>query len=408
MAGAVALFALLGGSLLAGYIGGWLFRRHRISDIAFLLGAGVLAGPVLGLVDPAPFAPAFAALAPLALAIVLFEGGLELSWNDLKRHAGRAFATSIAVWGLSVAFLGAAAALVLGLAPHLALLFALAVSATGILAVIPLLAEMRAPAGARVTLTVETSLGDLLSAVTVVALAGMLVLGATPADGARLLAAHFLIGGSVGLIGGLLTARALHHLEDARQGYAVLLAIVLLAYALAESIGGSGLLAALTLGLVAGNARDLMARGGFARLAAPASAMRLHQNHIIFLLRSVYFVFLGISFAPEAMTLQNALIALALTAAVVAARIVAIAIAPAPRGERLLMVAMMPRGLAAAILAGVPHAMGVPGTESFVTYAFLVIVGADIATTIGLAVHARRERGRPAPQDDARDAPAPH
>lgn len=408
---AILLFVLLGGSLLAGYAGGWLFRRHRVSDIAFLLGVGVLAGPVFGWLDPAPFAPAFAALAPLGLAIVLFEGGLELSWSDLRRHAGRAMGASLAIWGLTAVAMTVAAVGVLGLAPPLALLFALSVSATGILAVIPLLAELRAPASARVVLTVETSLGDLLSAVATVALASMLLLGSSPWTGAALLATDFLVGASVGILAGILSARALHALEGEKHGYAVLLASLLLAYALAEAIGGSGLLAALTLGLFVGNARDLMALGGLARLAPPAVPMRLHQNQIIFLLRSVYFVFLGLSIGREVLTLEYALAGLALTAALVAARVLAVGLARAPREDRGLLVAMMPRGLAAAILAGVPMAMGVPGTEAFVGYAFLVIVGADIATTAGLWLQARRPPAPPhaAPRDAAiGEAPPAH
>lgn len=401
----LALFALLGGSLLAGYAGSWLLRRHRIGDIAFLLLLGLLVGPVLHLLDPAPFRPAFAILAPLALAVVLFEGGLELAWSDLRRYAARAFATSLAIWSLSVVAAGAVAWLVLGLSPTLAVLFALAVAATGMLAVIPLLAELRAPASARVVLTVETSLGDLLSAVAVVALASMILAGASPADGLAALGLDFAIGGSVGVLAGVASARVLHTLEGDKNAYAILLAILLLSYVFAEAIGGSGLLAALTLGLLVGNARDLMIKGGLHRLAPPASALRLHQNQIIFLLRSVYFVFLGLAMPAGILSWELALVGVALTAALVLARVAAVLLSRAPRAERMLLVAMMPRGLATAVLAGIPLAMGVPGTESFAAYAFVVIVGCDLATSVGLRLGAPRPRE---PAADGSALPAAH
>lgn len=398
------LFALLGGSLFAGYAGNWLFRRHRVSDIAFLLGVGILAGPVLGAIDVRPFAPAFAALAPMALAIVLFEGGLELAWSDLRRHAASAFRTSIAVWLLSVLFVTVSARGVLGLPWHLALLFALAVAATGILAVIPLLSEMRVAGAARVILTVETSLGDLLSVVAVTAMAGILVSGASPWDGALLFGGDVLVGASVGILVGLVGARILHSIEGQRNGYALVLAFILGGYAVAEVLGGSGFLAALFLGLFMGNAKVLMRHGGIERLAPPADAMRLQQNHIIFLLRSVYFVYLGAGLSREILTPSFLLAGAGLTVAMVAARAIAVTLSRV--SERGLIVSMMPRGLATAVLAGLPVAMGVPGTEAFVGYACLLIVGADIATTAGLWLTTRRPK--PAAPPAVEPAEAPH
>lgn len=392
---AVGLFVVLGGSLLAGYVGHLLFRRHRISDIVFLLGVGVAAGPVLGLVDAAPLAPAFRVLAPLGLVVVLFEGGLELQWHEIRGRAGRAVGTTLAVWLATALAVGVTAHLVIGFSPVLSALFAVVVCATGILAVIPLLAQMRAPPDARVLLTVETGLGDLLSAVATTAIASALVLGASPWHGVGLFTAKFLVGASVGLLAGIATARVLHAIDAQRHGYPVVLACVLLAYAAAEQIGGSGYLMALAFGLFMGNAKPLMEFGGLRALAPPAQTMRLHQSEVIFILRSVYFVFLGLSIDPAVLSWPYAAAGVLLTLALVGARVAAVLLTvpgrtPAERDARGLVLGMMPRGLAAAVLATLPAAMGVPGTEAFVSYAFLVIVGADVATTAALFIHERR------------------
>lgn len=397
---ASALFFILGGSLVAGYVGHVLFKRYRVSDILFLLGVGVVAGPLLGLVDPAPLRPAFAVLAPLALAVVLFEGGLELGWEDMRRYAGRAITMSLAVWVATAVAVTFAAIHLLGLPPALAVLFAVIVCATGILAVIPLLGHLRAPPEARVLLTVETSLGDLLSAVAATAIASVLALGASPWEGAGIFGMRFLVGASVGVLAGIATARVLHAIDQEKHGYAVVLACVLLAYVAAEAIGGSGFLMALTLGLFIGNARALMTVGGLRALAPPARTMRLHQNEIIFILRSVYFVYLGLSIAPEVLSWPYAVAAAGLAATMFAARLVAVTLAhpvraPEDRRMQVLLVGMMPRGLAAAVLATVPAAMGVPGTEAFVTFTFLAIVGADVVTTVALLVYERMPPGAP-------------
>lgn len=397
--GTLSLFLLVGGSLLAGYAGHRLFLRWKVSDVLLLLGVGVLAGPIFGILDPGLLAPALPFLAPLALAVVLFEGGLDLAWDDVRRHAGRALALSLAAWVFTSLAVAAVAHLALGLTLPLSLLFGVAVSATGMLVVIPLLSQIKAPADARVMLTVETSLGDLLSAVVVTAVSGMIVLGAAPWAGGLLFGTELLVGAAVGLLAGLAWARVLHHLRPEGHAWALTLAALLLAYAGAEFLGGSGFLAALVFGLFLGNAPALVRHGGLARLAPPAPVVRLHQSEAIFLLRSLYFVYLGSAIDLGILAPRYLLVGVLLAVAFVAARAAAVLLVHRPvdaegRATRLLLVAMMPRGLATAVIASIPMAMGVTGSETFLTYTFLVIVVADLATSAGLVLY---QKARPRP-----------
>lgn len=408
----LSLFLLLGGSLLAGYVGHLLFRRYKVSDVMVLLAVGVVAGPLLGLVDPNVLAPALPFLAPIALAVVLFEGGLDLAWHDVRRHAGRALALSLATWALTAIAVGLVAHLLLGLSPILGLLFGLAVAATGILVVVPLLSQIKAPAEARVLLTVETSLGDLLSAVAVTALSAMLVLGATPWEGGMLLGTKLLVGAAVGLLAGVAWGRVLHLVGEQHHGWPLTLAALLLAYAGAEALGGSGFLCALAFGLLLGNARVLEKLGGLRRLAPPSPDLRIHQSEAIFILRSLYFVYLGAAIDVTAFTPRLLLAGLALAAAFLLARYLAVKLVhhdegPEGRSTRLLLVAMMPRGLATAVIAGIPIAMGVPGSGAFLTYTFLCIVVADLATSIGLLAY-QRTRPQPAAATAAPTVPMLH
>lgn len=405
----LSLFVLLGGSLLAGYVGHLLFRRHKVSDVMVLLAAGVVAGPVLGIVDPSVLAPALPYLAPIALAVVLFEGGLDLAWEDVRRHAGRALALSVVAWAFTALAVAGVASVLLGMGPLLGLLFGLAVAATGILVVVPLLGQLKAPPEARVLLTVETSLGDLFSAIAVTVLSGMLVLGATPLQGGVLFGTKFLVGAAVGLLAGVAWARALHVLGPDTHGWPLTLAAILVAYAGTELLGGSGFLCALVFGLFLGNAPALMRLGGLRRLAGPTAGMRLHQGEAIFILRSLYFVYLGAAIDVAVFTPGLLLVGLALAAAFLLARLAAVLLVhrahdAESRSTRLLLVAMMPRGLAAAVIASIPAGMGVPGSGAFLTYTFLVIVVADVVTSLGLVAY---QRARPVPPAAPEPAPRP-
>jgi len=76
-------------ALLAGLcaICQWLAWRLKQPSIVFLLMAGLLVGPVLGVLDPkTQFGDALFPFVSIAVAIILFEGGLTLNLSDIKGH----------------------------------------------------------------------------------------------------------------------------------------------------------------------------------------------------------------------------------------------------------------------------------------------------------------------------------
>lgn len=394
---AAGAFLLLGVAVVAGYVGQATFRRFRVSDILVLLFVGFTLGPLLGLLDASWIKPAMPVLAPLGLTIILFEGGLELRWDDLRRHGVGAIGFTLLCWTLTVAAVTLALHGVLGLPWHLAALLGCAVGPTGIVAVIPILAQVSAPAKARVWLTVETGVGDLLSVVGVVSLSTLYLFGGSGIDFAGLLVAKFALGAAVGLLGGLAWARLLHHVHERAHAYGVTLGGLILTSAITEALGGSGYLSALVFGLVVGNAHVLMARGGVPALASLSERSRHQQSEVIFLLRSVYFVYLGMSVGMGILSPASGLAMLALCGTMVAARLLAVAIshrirAPEDRQTRILLAGMMPRAMATAVTASIPMAMGVPGSEGFLATTLLVIVGCDIATTVALFAYEKKRR----------------
>ena len=54
--------------------------------------------------------------------------------------------------------------------------------------------------------------------------------------------------------------------------------------------------------------------------------------------------------------------------------------------SKSLVTIMLPRGLAAAVLASLPFTSGVPGSEIFPEIAFIVIVTTIVICTVGVAV----------------------
>ena len=63
----------------------WVAWRMRVPAIVLMLGIGLLAGPLLGLLDPkAALGDLMTPIISIAVAVILFEGGLTLNFHQLR------------------------------------------------------------------------------------------------------------------------------------------------------------------------------------------------------------------------------------------------------------------------------------------------------------------------------------
>ena len=141
-----AIESLLVKIALIGVIGigaQWIAWRTGRPAIALMLIAGIVAGPILGLIDPErDFGALREPVIKLAVAIILFEGGLSLKFREL-RNAGVAVFMLVFV-GVPVGWaLGTAAAYYgAGLPFELAALFGGIMVVTGPTVIVPLLRSL--------------------------------------------------------------------------------------------------------------------------------------------------------------------------------------------------------------------------------------------------------------------------
>jgi NhaP-type Na+/H+ or K+/H+ antiporter len=134
----------LAGVLIAGILAQWIAWHLRLPAILTLLVGGILIGPVFKIVDPDTlFGPILLPFVSLAVALILFEGGLGLRFKDLS-GIGSIFYRLISI-GVFTTFL------VSLLAAHLLLHLSLETSAmigailvvTGPTVIIPILRQIR-------------------------------------------------------------------------------------------------------------------------------------------------------------------------------------------------------------------------------------------------------------------------
>jgi NhaP-type Na+/H+ or K+/H+ antiporter len=328
----------------------WLAWRLKLPAIVLLLLAGALAGPATGLIDPArDLGEMFAPILKIAVAIILFEGGLTLRLHELK-EAFRGV-RRLVLLGVPIAFgLGTAAAILIGgLSPAVGAVFGAIIVVTGPTVILPLLRHARLARRPASYLKWEGIVNDPIGALLAVLVFEAVVAGHGASTASNLVTGILLTvaaSAALGLLGGWLLAKAL------QRGYVpeylkapVLLGSALVVFYLADLVQHeAGLAAATVLGLVLGNAR-----------LSAIDELRRFKEYVVILIVSAVFVLLTASLEPADLVALGPRHALLLAVLLFVVRPLTVYLATIGadlhRGERLLIAWIAPRGVVAAAVA---------------------------------------------------------
>lgn len=460
----LTVFGALAMLIFLGFAGNLIFSKLKFNDTLILIFVGVLVGPVFGLVDQGAMLALSGIVGPLALILILFDGGLALKFRDLLHGLGAAALLGVVSFIATTTFLGGLTAVTLGTTFLRGAILGAILGGTSALVVLPSLENMAVAKKTGTILGLESALTDVLVVVvsfTLIAIAAAGVeavelLEPGDADGnglfdawetenfgttgqnatgdpdgdqrsnleemrtgtdpnyadqaqavggfdAQGIASKLLIVFSMsiflGLAAGFLWLLIYPGLREKPFGYMLTLGFMFAMYVFVEWIlqdvsQGGGPLAVLAFGIILGNNQSL---GTLGRRVGDdfGATMKRFQGEVSFLVRTFFFVFLGIIVDLELIKdVKVIAISLLLLLGMAAARylaVLAVTRRVVPRGDDLVMIMMMPRGLAAAVLAAIPFTMelpqfpgefGIPGTEEFVALAFLVLVWTNLLATI--------------------------
>lgn len=252
----IIAFALVGA---LGVGSQWVAWRLRMPAIVLMLAAGLIVGPVLGIFDPARDIGALTGpMISLAVAVILFEGGLTLNFHDLRDSAKGVrrlvFIGAPLGWLLSTLALRYGA----GLSWESASVFGGIMIITGPTVIAPLLRTAKLARRPAALLQWEAIINDPLGALAaVLAFEVVLVLNtATTVQAAVFdLIAGIAFASVIGLAGGYALAQAFKRAwVPEYMKVPVLFAALLAVFALADSLlHESGLLAVTVMGIVIAN-----------------------------------------------------------------------------------------------------------------------------------------------------------
>jgi len=253
-------------ALVAGVIVQSVAQHLRIPGIVLLLLTGAALGPeALGLVHPDTLGDGLELLVGFSVAVILFEGGLNLNLSRIRREAKTI--RRLITLGVIVSLIGGALAAhyIMGWGWRAAVLFGSLITVTGPTVTLPLLRRIRVAPNVATILETEAVLIDPIGAI--VAVVALEVALATTAEAAAFgllgiparLFAGALIGGAGGAAIGLLLRR--ERLVPAGFENIFALSSVLVLYALGNAaVAESGILAATVAGVVVGGMRTRLQR----------------------------------------------------------------------------------------------------------------------------------------------------
>lgn len=384
-------------ALAAGMLATTLARHLRVPSIVLLLATGVLLGPdLLGIVRPDTLGASLQALVGFAVAVILFEGGMNLNLQRLRQE-GRSIRWLVTIGALITAAGGALAAhYILGWDWILATLFGTLVIVTGPTVVTPLLRRFKVQERVATVLEAEGVLIDAVGAIiAVVALEVALApAGPSVAAGAGDVFLRLAVGSVLGAVGGFVISTVLHYEKAVPEGLESVftLALALALFQVSNAVmSETGIVAVVVGGLVVGNRVR----------SQPLAEMREFKEQLTVMLIGLLFVLLAADVRlaeVRALGWPGILTVLALMFVV---RPVQVAIctygSDLTLKERTFLSWLAPRGIVAAavssLFAQTLAAEGIPGGDALRAMVFLVIAltvsiqgltGGFVANLLGL------------------------
>ncbi len=353
----VLAFAIIG---ILGVGAQWFAWRFNFPAIVLMAIAGVLAGPVFGVFTPdgalpgtppmeALFGEFYRPIIAVAVAVILFEGGLSLNFAELRgltKGVQRLVFPGVPIaWGLGTV----AAYLIGGLSWQVALLFGGIMVVTGPTVIIPLLRQSKLNARPATLLKWEGIVNDPIGALLAVVVYEFLVFGnghASPGEIVSSIVLASLLAGGLGFAIGRFVSASF------RRGWVpeylkppVLLALVLLCFETANMLQHeAGLLAVTAMGVTIANSR-----------IASINELRLFKENITVVLVSGVFIILTANLTMESIRALDWSVFWLLVAMLFIVRPLSVFLstigAGLPFKERLLVGWIAPRGIVAVAVA---------------------------------------------------------
>ena len=374
-------FIFLGILIFSAHVFSAIFSRKKIPDVLLLMLIGIVIGPLFNWVSPSDFGVVGYVFASLTLVFILFESGTDTSIQNLRDSWKNLVKVAIPSFFLSVGLVGVLGYTLFGLELKAALLLGSILGGTSSAVVIPLVKQLPMSEENRTVLVLESAITDVLCIVFALAFIESYKYSSVDVGGIiGKVVASFILAMMIGIAGGIMWSSILEKIRKIQNSMFLTPAFVFVLYGLAESMGYSGAITALAFGIVMGNTEYF--EFSFLKKFQHNNMMRLESHEksffseIVFVLKTFFFVYIGLSIPFSDM--RALIYGLFITMVLFIMRLLLTKFSISNQSsdyDKTIISMMIPKGLAAAVLATLPEQAGVPGGEAikYITYSVVLI-----------------------------------
>ncbi len=329
MINAEQILLLISFTIILAYVAGIFYNRTRIPDIVWLLGFGMLMGPILGFFDESLFGGIFELMLLVAVTLFSFSTGISINAQELLGNTRRALGLASASFLSITLAVGGSLRL---LAPETlsmvdAFLLGAMVAGTSGVSVSSLVSSIsggfKDMGDSMTLLQLESTLGDPIRVVAVLTLIEMVTLtGAGPRTAALGILFVLVTAVAIGAVVGLIWGETLSRLRDRPLNYMMTLAALFPVYVFAEWVsgGGGGPISVFLMGFTLMNfgyvTRSLRLER---RARIDRRKLRGYHDELNFLIKALFFVYLGLVMTPS---LESFKVGLMVSALIIVVRFV--------------------------------------------------------------------------------------
>jgi len=388
------LFLVIGTSILISVVGHKLFEKTGLPESIFMIILGLLAGPLLNIVDVEELTRIVPFLFILSLIIILLESGLSTKIFEIAKTTPIALIFTLIVFITTTLACGTFLCCILGWSLLQSMLLAVICTGTATLPVTYLLSKISVREEVKHLLVLESIINDvtIITAVTLILQAATLAIDLKTTLGH--IARYVVIAIFYGSISSPIWAYALvRFFKEPKLIYISTLAVATILYALAEASNGSGIIAILTFSLFLGNLLDVIKASRIQEtptfvntLPKQLESLKVTQTEIAFLAKNFFFFILGALFKIDVLSTFIFLVCLTLVVLMVITRFISSKIISSLdekyKGQSTVISLMLPRGFTAILAAFMPMEKNVdaPLLREMV---LLIVVITTIVATLG-------------------------
>ena len=379
------LLIALSAIILIGYLSDTLFRLTRIPEILILMLIGIILVP-LGHVIPDKYVSILRDLVPLfgsiALIIIMFDGGRKIDLSASFSGSGNGLILAILDIIFSMIVVSLFMYYIFSWPFIYGAILGTILGETTATVIIPVATRIKIPNDLYNMSISEATFNSVVDILVFYLLLALVTGSSFDISSYIKFAVNYLsIALSLGFFAGFLWLFTLNIIKGTR-GYVATLGIAFLLYGIVDFLGGAAVFAIFIFAIVIGNYK-IIGKHLNLKIDIHENEMNIVENELEFLVRTFFFVFMGMI---TILSITYFIYALIITSFLILIRMGEIKLVVRKKEYHNFMISLLPRGLTVAVLASILLSIGSSYFDDIFYISSIVIVTTNIIAAILISI----------------------